>query len=408
VKRNYIIGAVITAVILSLFIMIFRHFFEIVSAIKYVPPSREARVNEYLALDRWLTGMGISVRVETTGDLFMVSYAKEKKVFIQASLFDWEDGAANYLARWVEDGGTLLMVLDNTVLWQEKEPIILLEKFGISAEEILPRRNYRNSKDENATEHRNGVTRFEQAKRGRGKIVALADSDFMRSSSLDDEPNICLAWALFASEPDSVESGWLFIRGKTRVRGLLGTIFRQGNFAVFLVSILVLLAVCFWAVIPGFGLVKWDDEKPSRPLRERFLAEGRFLKKYGALDFYSQAYVREIKRRLAMREGIIGDEESLRRALEIYGAVQNEYFTTENCCPSDSLEFHGEKENFRIKTPCYSVYSVVNSYLLDTSYEKPEDEKGRGLLVKAFNKEPFTFKEFQELINAFKTVLERI
>jgi len=293
----------------------------------------------------------------------MVSYAKEKKVFIQASLFDWEDGAANHLVRWVEDGGTLLLVLDNTVVWQEKEPTILLEKFGISAEEILPRRNYRNSKDENVTEHRNGVTRFEQAKRGKGKIVALADSDFLRSSSLGDESNIRLAWALFASDsdpkPDSAESGWLFIRGKTRVRGLLGTIFRQGNFAVFLVGIFVLLAVCLWAVIPSFGLVKWDEEKPSRSLRERFLAEGRFLKRYGALDFYSQAYVREIKRRLAIQEGIMGDEESLKRALEIYGSP------------------HG----------------------------KSEDEKGSHLLVKAFRKEKFTFREFSEVINVFRTVL---
>jgi len=115
-------------------------------------------------------------------------------------------------------------------------------------------------------------------------------------------------------------------------------------------------------VIPGFGLVKWDDEKPSRPLRERFLAEGRFLKRYGALDFYSQAYVREIKRCLAMQEGIIGDEESLKRALEIHE------------------ELHG----------------------------KQKDEKGSYLLAKAFRKEKFSFREFPDLINVFKTVLEII
>jgi len=368
VKRNYLIGAAIIVVVLSLFIFIIHHFFEISPATKRVPPSREARVNEYLALDRWLTGMGIPVRIETSGDLFMISYAKEKKVFIQVSLFDWEDGAANYLARWVEDGGTLLLVLDNTVVWQEKEPIILLEKFGISAEEILPRRNYRNSKGENVTEYRSSVTRFEQAKRGRGKIVALADSDFLRSSNLGDEPNTRLAWALFASDSDPkpdtdiAESGWLFIRGKTRVRGLLGTIFRQGNFAVFFVGVFVLLVVCFWAVIPGFGLVKWDDEKPFRPLRERFLAEGRFLKRYGALDFYSQAYVREIKRRLAVREGIMGDEESMKRALEIYKGL----------------------------------------------HARLKDEKGSRLLTRAFRKEKFTFREFPDLINAFKGVLEII
>ena len=351
-KRNFLIGIAIAAVVAGLLVLVFNLFFEISPVTKYSPPSREARVNEYLALDRWLTGMGIPVRVETSGDIFMVSQAKEKNIFIQASLFDWTDEAVSYLTSWVEKGGTLLLVLDYPVWWRDEEPIVLLDKFGIRAEEILPRSH-------NAIEDRNGVTRSEQVKRGKGKIVALADSDFMRSANLDDESNIRLAWALFASEPDNAESGWLFIRGKAKVRGLLGTIFQQGNFAVLFVAVLVLLVICFWAVIPGFGLVKWDSEKSSRPLRERFLAEGLFLKRYGALDFYSQAYVREIKRQLAMREGIIGDEESMKRALEIYEGLQN----------------------------------------------KPEDEKGSNLLVRAFRKEPFTFREFPDLINAFRTVL---
>ena len=43
--------------------------------------------------------------------------------------------------------------------------------------------------------------------------------------------------------------------------------------------------------------------------------------------------------------------------------VQEEFFTTED------TEFHGGKEGWT-KTPCSSVYSVVNSYLLDTSNSK--------------------------------------
>ena len=344
-KRNYLIGAAIAAVILGLFALIFNFFFEISPVTKYSPPSREARVNEYLALDRWLTGMGIPVRVENSGDLFMVSHAREKNIFIETFLFDWTDDAINYLMGWVEEGGTLILVFDYPMRY-------LCEKFGITAEEILPGRH-----DENW--RRDDFTRFEEIKRGKGKIVALGDISFMYSYNLDDESNIRLAWALFASDPKPAESGWLFIRGRARVRGLLGTIFQQGNFAVLLVGVLVLLVVCFWAVIPGFGLVKWDNEKSLRPLRERFLAEGRFLKRYGALDFYSQVYVREIKRQLAMREGVMGDEESLNRALEIYGELGG----------------------------------------------KPEYEKGSNLLVRAFSKGSFTFREFPYLIDAFKTVL---
>jgi DEAD/DEAH box helicase domain-containing protein len=51
-----------------------------------------------------------------------------------------------------------------------------------------------------------------------------------------------------------------------------------------------------------------------------------------------------------------------------YGAEEKEYFTTEGCCPLDSLEIHGQepkvvKEDFHIKTPCSSVYSVVNPHV---------------------------------------------
>jgi 1-deoxy-D-xylulose-5-phosphate reductoisomerase len=42
--------------------------------------------------------------------------------------------------------------------------------------------------------------------------------------------------------------------------------------------------------------------------------------------------------------------------------------TTEYCCPADSLEFHGGREDFRTKTPCNSVYSVVkNSFQIPSS-----------------------------------------
>jgi len=46
------------------------------------------------------------------------------------------------------------------------------------------------------------------------------------------------------------------------------------------------------------------------------------------------------------------------------GAVQEEFFTTED------TEFHGGKDGFRTKTPCSSVYSVVNSCLLNTSRKR--------------------------------------
>jgi hypothetical protein len=39
-------------------------------------------------------------------------------------------------------------------------------------------------------------------------------------------------------------------------------------------------------VIPVFGIVFEDKQRLSRPLKDRFTAEVRFLKKYHALDYY--------------------------------------------------------------------------------------------------------------------------
>ncbi len=45
----------------------------------------------------------------------------------------------------------------------------------------------------------------------------------------------------------------------------------------------------------------------------------------------------------------------MRICSDVYGAVQSEYLTT---------ELHGEKEDFHIKTPCFSAYFVVEFYNL--------------------------------------------
>ena len=65
--------------------------------------------------------------------------------------------------------------------------------------------------------------------------------------------------------------------------------------------------------------MRGDGEKPGKPIRERFLAEGRFLKSYSALNLYSETYMKEIKRRLAHREGLKTDEEIQKRLMEILG-----------------------------------------------------------------------------------------
>jgi hypothetical protein len=55
-------------------------------------------------------------------------------------------------------------------------------------------------------------------------------------------------------------------------------------------------------VIPSFGLVFGEKTSPGRPIRDRFLAEIRFLKRYRGLHVYLEVYIHEIRRKLRGRE----------------------------------------------------------------------------------------------------------
>ena len=373
-NRSHIAGFAAALAVLALLVFTAWSLFEIYPETKYLPRSREARTNEYLALDRWLGGSGIPFRVERSGDLSMISRAEERQIFIQASLFDWTDEAVEYLARWIDEGGSLFLALETD--HYDREPFLLLEEFGIRAETGPGTSGYHYEpaapsfdddvsfevlQDEDALTLKDptGLARLVEVKRGKGKLIVTGQPFFLRNSNLGDAPNARLAWAVFAA--DSPPGPWFFIRGSVRARGLLGSLWREGNFVVLLASVLVLLVAGFWAVIPVFGLVRHDDEKAVKPLRERFLAEGRFLKRYGALDFYRAVYVKEIKRRLARREGLTADDEIERRLIDI---------------------------------------SRVNSR------GRPTEE--RDLLVRALYGEPFKYREFPKMIVIFKTILERI
>ena len=372
-NRNFLIGFAVTVAVLALIVFILSRFLEIYPTTEFSDPSREARINNYLALDRWLESMGHPVRVVQSGDLALVSQAGEKRIFMQSSLFQWTDDAVEYLVRWVEEGGHLFLVQDNFRGWDDELPSPLLEKveIGIKRESSSyyfdpESPNYDASisfefpEGEGALllKDRNGIVKLVQLQLGKGKLTVTGRPFFLQNWRIGDAPNARLAWALLASDSAAQAApGWLFIRGATRVSGLVGSLFRHGNFAVLIVSALVLLVVGFWAVIPRFGLVRGDDERPGKPLRERFLAEGRFLKRYDALGSYRDIYVREIKRRLARKEGLRTNDEIIR------------YF---------------------------------------------QGDRGLGiedrdqLFARALRREPFTYREFPKMIIILMNILERI
>ena len=357
-NRNKLIGFAIAAAVFAALAFTAYSLFEIVPGTRFVPPSREARINEYLALDRWLVASGIPVRTLDSGDYSLVFGAAERKIFIQASLFQWDHPSIDFLIHWVEEGGSLILAMDysRTELhsyrnyedeWDDEGPMLMLEAFGIEVE-IGNNRQGNNSGpwsaesphydrrisfeaaegiDALSMKDWDNVTRLIQVKRGKGKLTVMGRPFFLLSEWIDSAPNSRLAWALFAADKTAFPAeadGCLFIRGTARVRGLFGTLFRQGNLAVLIISVLVLLIIVFWTVIPVFGLVRDNTENRGRTLRGRFLAEGRFLKYYGGLDHYVRIYVKEIKRRLAHKEGLTEDGEILKRVTGILDRKEDE------------------------------------------------------------------------------------
>jgi hypothetical protein len=76
---------------------------------------------------------------------------------------------------------------------------------------------------------------------------------------------------------------------------MFGRIMDRGNVFPVIFSALLLIILGFWMVSPVFGLELNEKQKNSRPIGERFTAEVRFLRKYGALDHYVTVYERELK-----------------------------------------------------------------------------------------------------------------
>ena len=109
-----------------------------------------------------------------------------------------------------------------------------------------------------------------------------------------------MAGALFTEK--SAENGVLFIRKGQNEKHLFGSIGEKGNAAAFVVSTAALIVIGFWMVIPLFGRARPVPALPGKPLRERFLAECRFLFAYNGLDRYLSAYGAELERRQGVTE----------------------------------------------------------------------------------------------------------
>lgn len=301
-------------------------------------PSRNAIFNDYFALERWLAETGHPVRVIRGGKLSRLVSGAERIVIVRASACDWKDAAA-ILGPWIERGGFLLVSVDQD--FEDGDFAAFLAGRGISLNphpggedaEAGALADIDNPADESADPDFDWNVRFFTIKpeTARGKIFTITDSTgavrmarvemgagaltvtgrlrFMFNRYLDREINARLAWDLTGARTSAANPGLLFVREERVTKGFLGNIAARGNILPLAVSALLLVLIGFWMVIPAFGLRFGERPNRARPLRERFLAEIRFFKKYGALGSYLETYVRELKLRRTEGHGELAEIE---------------------------------------------------------------------------------------------------
>jgi len=374
-KLNVPIAFFAAGIALTIAVLIAWHFFELYPRPRSVPPSAEARANRYLALDRWLTSMGRTVRIRNSGDYSLIVSAEENNVLIHTSLFHWRNGDAELLSQWVTDGGTLYLVVDDETTDAVNT---VLSIFGVAAEtrgekpypipHDIP--NFSDAVSFTIAQLGNDTESFTLADEegticlvdmpyGKGRFIVSGMPVFLWSSNLKKELNARLAWAIFAAHTANEHDtgSWLFVRGKAKISGLIGSLFQRGNFTVLIISALILIIIGFWNGIPTFGLVQDSAKMPGKSLRERFQAEGRFLKRHNALSLYTDVYLKAIRQK-ARQKGLTTDDEIIPWAIDIL-----------------------RKAGFK---------------------------RERDLFSSALRKESIPYRQFPAMIRIFQTILERI
>jgi hypothetical protein len=137
------IGIAASALVVSAILIISQ--LEIYERDRWAAPSGEARSNNFYVLGKWLSETGHPVRFTPRWAGMKDIAPQEGGLFIQASLFDWEN---EDILPWVREGGVLVVSIDFPLYWMgeaEDEPpaSVLamersLENLGIRVRRPLP------------------------------------------------------------------------------------------------------------------------------------------------------------------------------------------------------------------------------------------------------------------------------
>jgi hypothetical protein len=308
-KRIYICAAVI--LIFSVLALLAYNYFEIYQEKTYSPPSRQARFNDYYAMERWLKETDHPVRFENHFYPEKLTTVTEKVVMTHSSVSRWDD-ADKFIIPWIEQGGYLIISMDYFEHVYDEFLLDFLSGVGITVEqgipgEIVPDESipdfgkstsflFEDKSEIFSIRDTLGYARLVEVSIGNGALTVISTPLFMNNNNLKKNINAGIAWNLTGARATGDNTGILFIRSyKDEKKSMFGKIMERGNLAPVGISAFLVILLGFWMVIPVFGLVFDEKQRSSRPIRERFAAEISFLKKYKALDYYLEIYKRELQ-----------------------------------------------------------------------------------------------------------------
>lgn len=253
---------------------------------KKVNPSRETKENVYLAFDRWLLATGHPVRILENANVEHLNEAGENVILIFTSSFNFP------VYDEFDEFNALFYKGKNIVIFND----VNNEDFDLFLDDIMS-----DDYDDIDGDNKQQKDIFDDfdidiIELENGKLYVSDSYYFMKTGAVEQKSNAGISWAL-SGDLDSQNTGILIVRsagvsaGKTPKdkddgKSFWGAAKEKGALFPMLVSTAALVIFGFWMCFITFGRGKQADRIDGKTINERFLAEGRFLKKNKALNVY--------------------------------------------------------------------------------------------------------------------------
>ncbi|MDR3302516.1 MAG: hypothetical protein LBT01_08355 [Spirochaetaceae bacterium] len=366
---------IIIALILIIAASLFFTFFTLERYSTKTGESIEAKKNIYLAMDRWLGETGHELVIYESGGTEQIIDSGKKNIMIFSSSFDWNDYQnleelvryENYHIVVFIDGGededlseflfnfNIECRLDG--LWQERsrdaeygdddksdtdeagEQLEQLESLEqkITFDEAVYFSDLGGGEetiDEKYLKDKGGVIRLIRLHYKAGSLIVSGAPFFMEWQNIRDSVylgNPQLAWSI-SGALDTEKQGFALFRSKKAASGktrhedyadtIFGLFFQNKASYLIVLSALALIIAGFCVTFPAFGRWKLERTAAGKSITERFLCEGRFLKKYKALDFYLKHHADDI--RAYYRQNGIDTDDAIVRYVHITYTIDRE------------------------------------------------------------------------------------